>query len=252
MQKENRPPMDTFFAESTTGLALDLFEHMSDVYFFVKDRQCRFIKVNENFLRLFGYQNSCEIIGLTDFDMVTRDLALKYQCTDLNVLETGEPLINYPESVSSAEDITSLHITTKLPIFNQQGSIIGLAGTTRDTLKAYHTIQPFSELQAAIEKIENYYAERLTIEDIAASVNMTESTFLRHFKKHFKISPLKYLNQVRFNAASELLIKTDLPISEIAHKTGFCDQSHLARGMRSTCNLTPTLYRQKFRAFNQN
>ena len=141
--------VENFFHDAEP-YAANLFEYLSDVYFFVKDREHRFIKVNNNFLKLFGYTSENEVIGLTDYDMVSRELAIKYEQDDRQVLEQGIPVYEKKEPVSSANDIVSLHITTKLPVYNYEREIIGLVGITRDVAKTQTAIKPLQDLQKAV------------------------------------------------------------------------------------------------------
>ena len=85
------------FFDEAGPYAANLFDYLYDVYFFVKDRQHRFVKVNNNFLKLFGYTSEEEIIGLTDYDMVSRELAIKYEQDDKNVMESGIPIYEKKE-----------------------------------------------------------------------------------------------------------------------------------------------------------
>lgn len=236
---------DEFFA-SAEPFAANLFDYLSDVYFFVKDSQGRFIKVNNNFLKLFGYQSEYEVIGLTDYDMVSRDLAIKYEQDDKKVMEQGIPICEQKETVSSASSIDSVHITTKLPIYDKNGKIIGLAGITRDIAKTQVAIKPIQDLQKAVEKIEKDYNKNLKVDELAEMVNMSTSTFLRHFKKHFHIPPVQYIKQVRLNAACKMLLESNKSFSEIAFDTGFCDQSYMTREFKKMTSLSPSEYRKKY------
>ena len=236
---------EQFFSEAEP-FAASLFDYLSDVYFFVKVAKGRFVKVNNNFLKLFGFKSEYEVIGLTDYDMVSRDLAIKYEQDDKQVLKNGQPICEQKENVSSANDIISIHITTKLPVRNKKGDIIGLVGVTRDVAQTISAIKPLQDLQKAVDKIEKDYSKSLKVDDLAELVNMSTSTFLRHFKKHFKIPPVQYIKQVRLNAASKMLLETNNSFSDIAFDTGFCDQSYMTREFKKMTGLSPSEYRKKY------
>lgn len=236
---------EEFFAEAEP-FAANLFDYLSDVYFFVKDVKGRFVKVNNNFLKLFGFESEYEVIGLTDYDMVSRELAIKYEQDDKQVLVEGIPICEQKENVSSANDIISLHITTKLPVRNKSGEIIGLVGVTRDVAQTIVAIKPLQDLQKAVDKIEKDYNKNLKVDDLAELVNMSTSTFLRHFKKHFNIPPVQYIKQVRLNAASKKLLESNNSFSDIAFDTGFCDQSYMTREFKKMTGLSPSEYRKKY------
>jgi PAS domain S-box-containing protein len=222
-----------------------LFEYMSDVYFFVKDREGRFIKVNQAFLKLFGYEKLEQVIGLTDYDMVSHELAVLYEMDDERIF-AGEKICELSEPVSSEEGIISMHISTKLPVKDKEGNIIGLIGMTRDTLKTLDELSPLQEFQAVLDIIEKDYGKTIKIDDLAKAVCMSSSTFLRRFKNQFGITPSNYIKQVRYKMASRLLIESSVSISEVSYKCGFADQSHMTREFKKLAGLTPKAYRDKF------
>lgn len=65
----------------------------------------------------------------------------------------------------------------------------------------------------------------------------------RAFRRHYEATPAQFLRRRRFEAALELLLTTNLPISTVAQTCGFADHSHLVRECRSHCGITPSQYR---------
>ena len=139
-----------------------------------------------------------------------------------------------------------MHISTKLPVKDKEGNIIGLIGMTRDTLKTLDELSPLQEFQAVLDIIEKDYGKTIKIDDLAKAVCMSSSTFLRRFKNQFGITPSNYIKQVRYKMASRLLIESSVSISEVSYKCGFADQSHMTREFKKLAGLTPKAYRDKF------
>jgi PAS domain S-box-containing protein len=235
-----------FLSQAEPFCVSQLFEFLDDTYFFVKNTKGQFIKANKAFLKLFGYDKLQDVTGLTDYDMVTRELAVRYEMDDRRVW-AGEKICNLSEPVSSKGGIISLHVSTKLPVRNCQGEIIGLIGITRDTLKTLDAITPLQKFQAALDIIEKNYHTNIKLDDLAKAVFMSNSTFLRGFKKQFAMTPGNYIKQVRYKVACRLLIESALSISEIALDTGFSDQSHFTREFKKSSGVTPKAYREKFK-----
>ncbi len=73
------------------------------------------------------------------------------------------------------------------------------------------------------------YAEKITIDGLAALGNMSRSTFLRKFGQVCGCSPAKYLLDYRLKKGKELLEHSDRTMSEIAQECGFYDVSHLKK-----------------------
>ncbi|WDE99436.1 AraC family transcriptional regulator [Lentisphaera profundi] len=222
-----------------------LFEYMSDTYFFVKDCEGRFIKANKAFLKLFGYDKLEQIIGLTDYDMVSRELAVRYEMDDARIF-AGEKVCELSEPVSSEDGVVSMHVSTKLPVKDKDGQIIGLIGITRDSVKTLDALSPLQEFKSVLDIIERDYDKTIKIDDLAKKLCMSSSTFLRHFKKQFGVSPTTYIKQVRHKMVSRLLIESSKSLSEIAYKCGFSDQSHMTREFKRMAGITPKAYRSKF------
>ena len=67
--------IECVFAEAESSCISTLFDLLPNVYYFVKNKELQFVKVNPAFAKLFGYKSVDEIIGLTDYDLVSRHLA---------------------------------------------------------------------------------------------------------------------------------------------------------------------------------
>lgn len=98
-----------------------------------------------------------------------------------------------------------------------------------------------------LQYIYTHYAEKITLEDIAASANVSEREALRTFKKALGKAPFDYLNEYRLDKARELLETTDLTITEIAVSTGFSDSAYFGKVFRNYFECTPGSYRKKVR-----
>ncbi len=99
-------------------------------------------------------------------------------------------------------------------------------------------------IQKAKEYITNNYYKNITVEKIAKAVNMSESYFSKIFKDATSISPYNFLLNVRLEKSKELLLKTDLPISEIAYKTGFNSDANFIYFFKNSTNISPLKFRK--------
>jgi AraC-like DNA-binding protein len=94
------------------------------------------------------------------------------------------------------------------------------------------------------EYVEAHLAERIQLAEIAAVAGLSVFHFAREFKRTVGVSPHSFVTQKRVQRAQELLVHTNMPLSEIALAVGFFDQSHLARHFREISGLTPSEYRR--------
>ena len=98
-------------------------------------------------------------------------------------------------------------------------------------------------LQRIEEHIEAHLDSALDIDELAAIVRMSSSHFTRSFHKSVGVTPHRYVIQNRVMRARELLVTTNLPLSEIALATGFSDQSHFSRRFHEIVGIPPGAFR---------
>jgi len=100
------------------------------------------------------------------------------------------------------------------------------------------------QLLPAISYISNNCSHEITIEDIAASCNISTSHFRKVFRKSFNCSPLEYLNNFRLSLACKMLEGTTLSVTEIAGRAGFSSISSFNRQFKDHFEVSPTQYRK--------
>ena len=230
---------------SPSGLEV-LFDHLPDVYFFVKDREGRFVRCNPAFATLLHAQHSTEVIGLRDLDFFPRSLADNYMRDDDAVMSSAAAIVDKAELVRTPQGGIDWYNTTKLPLLDASGGVIGIAGVTRDITKMKSTNERFLYWAPVLEAIIENYAEPLSTASLAEKVSLSVSQFDRRFKKRFLTTPRKYVMNVRINAACQLLASTELPIATIALQTGFYDQSHFTNYFSRAKGISPAQYRRKY------
>ncbi|WP_372845227.1 helix-turn-helix domain-containing protein [Pontiella sp.] len=223
-----------------------LFNHLPDVWYFLKDRQGRFILGNDQFVRQCGAQTEEEIIGKTDFDFFPLGRAQSYVKDDNFVMDTGQSIIDRVELAPDPGNSINWFITTKVPVYSSCGEIIGLAGTARDITRAGLALQPYSEMRVVLEYVGEHFSQPIEIKELAKLVHLSVSQFERRFRRLFQISPLKHLMRVRIRAASVRLTSTNDTIAAIALDCGFYDHSHLTRNFRKFMGVSPKEYRKRY------
>ncbi len=83
-------------------------------------------------------------------------------------------------------------------------------------------------LRRAVDYIETHLAEPMSLSDMAASTGLTRMHFAAQFRAATGLRPHEYLLRRRIERAQQLLLKTQLPLVEIALSVGFQSQSHFA------------------------
>ena len=103
--------------------------------------------------------------------------------------------------------------------------------------------QQADRLARLFEYVRVNYAERITVEQAMKLVHMSQSQFMKVFKKVSGMTFVAHVTRVRINQALRLLRETDLTIAEIAARTGFPDQSYFDRRFKQAFRKSPRQYR---------
>jgi AraC family transcriptional regulator len=94
-----------------------------------------------------------------------------------------------------------------------------------------------------LQHIETYYPMPCRLVSLAELARMSPYHFLRVFKKVVGVSPTQYVINVRLRAATELLVKTRMPITEVSHSVGFKDISHFNASFKTLIGCSPGAWR---------
>ncbi|MEX0379967.1 helix-turn-helix domain-containing protein [Leuconostoc sp. MS02] len=111
-----------------------------------------------------------------------------------------------------------------------------------------HLIKAVDEkLYKILWYIKAHVHSGLTVSAIAEHFDVSTSYLSRYFKMKLQMTPLAYLQAIRLNKAYQYLMNTNKSISWISDMTGFGDVKSFERLFKTTYNMTPKSYRQKFR-----
>ena len=108
-----------------------LMETMVDSIYF-KDRQCRLVRVNRKMALDLGRADPEELIGRTDIELFGREFGEMTMLDDARIMETDEPIIGLTESRRLEGGHVNWTLTTKTPLHDAAGNVVGLLGITRE------------------------------------------------------------------------------------------------------------------------
>ncbi|MBP1754289.1 MAG: AraC family transcriptional regulator [Firmicutes bacterium] len=93
--------------------------------------------------------------------------------------------------------------------------------------------------------IQEHYDEKIVVDDIAASADISRSECFRCFRTQVRNKPIEYLNEYRLAQAAKRLMATSKSISEIAQECGFDHQSYFGKQFKARYHMTPAAYRKQ-------
>ena len=134
---------------------------------YCKDIKSHFILANQALAHVFGFNSASDVIGKTDLEFKPPELAARFFSDDQHLLETGKAIHDQEEPIIDPQGNWLIFSTSRMPVRNRQGEIIGLMGISRD-LTSLKTAQ--RELQkadsgqktaaAALKAVETSLAEK--------------------------------------------------------------------------------------------
>jgi len=101
-------------------------------HIYIKDRQSRFIRINDSMAQRIGLREPREAIGKSDLDFFTAEHAQPAYEQEQGLMTTGEPIIGFEEKETWADGQVTWASTTKVPLRGPAGEIVGLIGISRD------------------------------------------------------------------------------------------------------------------------
>ena len=230
-----------FFAEHGISPPSSLFDTLSDTYYFAKNRAGQFVWGNRLLQEKHALSDVNDIIGKTDHDFFRRDIADRIRADDLSVMDRGVTVKNKLEVIGGDNGELTWLFTTKAPIRNRDGDIVGIEGFSRDAQRSQDVIAPFHEFKTCIEYLQEHLNENISIDHLAKLCCMSLSTFERKFKQHFSLTPKQYILHMKVHEACRLL-PTANSIARVALETGFGGQSYFTKQFRSVVGITPKQY----------
>lgn len=100
-------------------------------------------------------------------------------------------------------------------------------------------------LKTILSFIQENYAAKISLEDIAGSIHLCKSECCRLFKKHMHESLFDYLLRYRIEKSLPHLMNPDCSITEAAFQVGFADSNYFSKVFRKCMGYTPTKYRSR-------
>jgi len=240
-----------FKSEQITAIDIDLlaslFEFAPDVAFFVKNRSGHYIAVNDSLVVRHGLTNKDQVIGLTPTQICVGELGEMPQAQDEEVLKTGRPVIEHLELQLCRPKNPVWCLTTKLPIKNAAGEVIGLFGFSRDVRVTVNVDDIPPKFADALSRFEKDLGSAISPASLAEESELTSQKLIRLTKKLYGITPTQLIAKIRIAAACRLLEETNKSIADIALSCGFTDHSAFTRAFKSSTSVTPSVYRSQSR-----
>jgi AraC-like DNA-binding protein len=233
-----------FLATADVQALLALFGQLPDVSFFLKDRAGRFIALNRRGCDYCGVKDEADAIDCTDRDFFPRRRADDYMRDDEAVMTSGEAILDRVESAPEGEASPRLVLTSKVPVRDRRGRVIGVAGISRTVEQLRAGRQQLGRLNLVATRLHEDPGAVHRTTDLAKLAGLSASQFERTFRRAFGTTPHRHLLRLRIETACRRLRESDDSIATIAVGCGFADHAHFTRTFRRAMGMSPTEYRK--------
>ena len=127
-----------------------LMKSIPDVRIYFKDEVGRFVDVNPALAKIHGFNAPQDLIGKTDFHLFSSEHAEAAREDELFVIHTGQPIAGKVEKETSSDGTTRWALTTKMPLCDEDGQIIGTCGISRDITELKQAQEQLIETNAKL------------------------------------------------------------------------------------------------------
>lgn len=165
-----------------------------------------------------------------EFNVVTEDLEMR------NIFQIIGHEMN-KEKKYYQDAVRALSITMLILLFRNQ--------KIKKDQKIDTHIPQIHYVKDALEYIHNHYHEDLSLDMIADYAGVSKYHFSRVFKDVTSLTINQYINNLRCKQARQLLLTTELSVSEIAEQTGFRSVSYFTKAYKRLFSQTPTESRKE-------
>ena len=219
-----------------------LIDNLPDLVF-VKDIQSRFVTVNPACVSQLGASRPEAVLGKTDADFVAPDLAEQYLADEQALMQSGQAVNKEEPTQHKGTGEMHWSMTTKIPLRDEAGKIMGLMGIARDITKQKHAEaalrQAYDELEKrVVERTTELARERLVMRTLID--NLPDAIYTKDTAGRKTLANPANLKNLRCKTETEAIGKTDFDLfpADIAAK--FCaDDQKVIHGQ-------PVINREEF------
>lgn len=203
---------------------LDALLNNSPDFIYFKDTECRFTRNSMSHAKRFGVDNPAELIGKSDFDFHGDHAQQAYE-DEKRIMATDEPMLNKIEHVDLKNGQWSYLATTKIPLKDLEGNIVGIFGITRDVTDMQKSVLRAEEEAARSKKNYELFMKEKALMD-ALMNNIPDSIYFKDRESKF----IRYSKSLcKLFGTDDLMGKTDFDFFGKHAQAAYDDEMEIIR-----------------------
>ncbi len=224
-------------------MGMQLFNHVPDIVYFVKDDKGRYINVNTTLVKRLSLSGKEDIIGKRVDELYPGPMGEGYIQQDRSILKTGIGITGRLELHLYPNGKQGWCLTYKEPIIAKDGRVLGLVGISKDIHAPTEKKESLAPVQEVLDYVRRNVDQPLRLPDLAEMVDLSVYQLDQRIRGLYNISAGQLITQTRIEKACNLLKSSREAIANIALDCGYSDQSAFTRQFKQTTGSTPKDFR---------
>jgi PAS domain S-box-containing protein len=186
-------------------------DNLPDVIYF-KDRESRFTRINKALAKSFGLSDPVQAMGKTDFDFFTDEHAQQAFADEQEIIRTGQPMLGKEEKETWPDGHVTWASSTKMPLRDARGNIIGTFGVSRDVSERKQAEMMMQKAMKAAEEANRAKSEFLAAMSHEIRTPMNGIIGMAELALDTELTPeqREYLGMVKTSADSLVTVVNDI------------------------------------------
>jgi PAS domain S-box-containing protein len=182
---------------------------------YVKDHHCRYLIDNVAHAEFLGTPTPDNVVGKTIADFVPPELAEHYDAVDRKLVESGQPLLNIEEVITQPDGTRRWSLTTKVPLHDANGKVVGLVGISRDITHRKEAELALAEQRSQLDALMD---------------NIPDMIFFKNATSRYTQVNRAQANRVGLSEPSQAVGKTDFDFFDDEHaRQTYADEQEIMR-----------------------
>jgi|GEM_PF-73892 PAS domain S-box-containing protein len=210
---------------------------------YFKDLNSKFIKGSKSMLDYFGLQKQEDLQGKSDFDFFDKEHAQPAYDDEQQIIKTNKPILNLVEKEVLADGRVTWANTSKLPLVNTKGEVVGTFGITRDITESKRVEEELLAQNQGLQKLQESLAHEKMLLDTLLD-NIPDFIYFKDLECRFIRISQSMVSLFHANSADELVGKSDFDFHGAEHANkAYKEEREIMQGLKT---MVDEIVRERF------